>query len=88
MGIGAMFKSHTKPDAKIVSINKLKTILNNIDLPIVLIEGINKNTITKFKNLNIFGYAMISPIIAQSDISKAARELKRIINTNNKILIM
>lgn len=84
IGVGAMFRSKTKPDAKIVSIDELKKIKSNVDLPIVLIGGINKNTIPFFSDYDIAGYAMITPIISQNDIRKSAKELLKIIQLNKK----
>ena len=44
-------------------------------LPIVVIGGINKNTIPHFKNRGIQGVAVVSAIVAQPDVEQAAREL-------------
>lgn len=84
LGVGAMFKSKTKPEAEIVSMEELKKIKMNVDLPIVLIGGINKNTISVFNDLFIDGFAMITPIISQNDITVATKELFKIICETKK----
>ncbi len=48
----------------------------------VVIGGVNKERIKDFKDINIDGVAIISAIIAQKDIKKAAEEIK---NEFNKI---
>ncbi len=78
LGVGAMFLTGTKPDAENVSLNELKKIRNNVDIPIVVIGGINKNTIINFKECNIDGIAVVSAIISQGDIKAAAKELHTI----------
>ena len=75
LGVGAMFSTDTKTDARITSIDELAKIRNNIPLPIVVIGGINKTTIPKFKGIAINGFAVVSDIISQPDIKAAAQNL-------------
>lgn len=78
LGVGAMYSTNTKTDANITSIEELKHIRKMIDIPIVVIGGINNKTVLNFKGINIDGIAVVSAIIAQSDIVESARNLKRI----------
>lgn len=82
LGVGAIYKSTTKKDAKIVSHEELIKILNYCKIPIVVIGGINENTIPNFKNYNISGYAMIRPILGKKDITKSTMKLKQLILSN------
>ncbi|MBU5427024.1 thiamine phosphate synthase [Tissierella pigra] len=75
-GIGAMFATDTKTDAKLTSIDELARIREHIELPIVVIGGINKTTIPEFEGIDIHGLAVVSAIISQPDIKEAAKELK------------
>ena len=81
--VGAIYKSTTKKDAKIVSHEELLKILNFCKIPIVVIGGINENTIPNFKNYNISGYAMIRPILGKENITESAMKLKKLILSNN-----
>ena len=83
LGVGAIYKSTTKKDAKIVSHEELLKILNFCKIPIVVIGGINENTIPNFKNYNISGYAMIRPILGKENIAESAMKLKKLILSNN-----
>ena len=86
LGVGAIFKSTTKSDATIVGIDELKKICQISTIPVVVIGGINKDTIPLLKDIKIDGYAMIRPILSTDDISKAAEELRNLIQDNKKIL--
>lgn len=76
LGVGAMFPTGTKTDANYVSIEELKKIRHAVNLPIIAIGGINKSNIKLFYNTGINGLAVVSAIIAQPDIQKAAAEMK------------
>lgn len=76
LGVGAMFPTGTKTDADSVSMEELQKIRAAVSLPIVVIGGINKGNAWRFKSMGIDGLAVVSAIIAQSDIKAAAAELK------------
>lgn len=76
LGVGAMYATGTKKDAKPTSMETLKSIRENVSIPIVVIGGINKERISDFKGTGIDGLAIVSAIIAQKDIYKAAKEIK------------
>lgn len=75
LGVGAMFSTDTKTDARITSIDELIKIRESIPLPIVVIGGINKTTILNFKDIAINGFAVASAIISQPNIKVAAQNL-------------
>ena len=76
LGIGAMFATGTKTDAKLTSMDELHLICLQTNIPVVVIGGINKNTIPLFKGTGIDGIAVVSAIVAQENPKKAAQELK------------
>lgn len=78
LGVGAMFPTGTKTDADSVSMEELQKIRTAVSLPIVVIGGINKGNAGFFKPMGIDGLAVVSAIIAQSDIKAAAAELKEL----------
>lgn len=77
LGVGAMNPTGTKTDADIVTIDELREIRRAVSIPIVIIGGINSSTIPYYKGLGVDGIAVVSAVIAQNDIAKAAAELKR-----------
>lgn len=76
LGIGAMFPTGTKDDARAVTMDELCKIKKAVTIPIVAIGGINKHNIDSFHPMNIDGVAIVSAIIAESDIKGAATQLK------------
>ena len=76
IGVGAMYATGTKKDAKPTSIDTLKKIRANVNIPIVVIGGINKDRIKDFEGTGIDGLAIVSAIIAQDDIKKAANDIR------------
>ena len=74
LGVGAMYATSTKADANVTSMATLKEIRATVDIPIVVIGGINKQTLGNFKGI-ADGLAVVSAIVAQPDITAAAREL-------------
>lgn len=84
LGIGAMFATGTKTDAVLTPFEDLKQLRREFLIPIVVIGGINATTIPQFSGLGIDGYAVVSAIVAQPDIKKAAEELRRLIDTSKR----
>lgn len=78
IGVGAMYATGTKKDAKPTSMEELQKIRENVSIPIVVIGGINKERVKDFKGMKIDGLAIVSAIIAQSDISKATEEFRNL----------
>lgn len=81
IGVGAMFKSYTKPDAKVVSYEELVKIRKVTNLPIVLIGGINERTIPLFKGIDVQGFAMIRPILDNDNVKETSKKFRKLIKT-------
>ena len=76
LGVGAMFPTGTKTDAAYVSIEELKNIRQAVSVPIVVIGGIGAENARIFQPMGIDGLAVVSAVIAQPDITRAAAALK------------
>ena len=82
LGVGAMFATTTKRDAKTVSITTLKEIRQAVNIPIVAIGGINTTTLPLLQKglaqikTCVDGVAVVSAILAADDISLASQRLK------------
>ena len=76
LGVGAMFPTGTKPDADFVSMEELGKIRKAVDIPIVVIGGISRENAMLFRPMGIDGLAVVSAVIAQSDIKTSAADLK------------
>lgn len=74
IGVGAIFATKTKYDAKIINIDTLKSIKEAVDIPIVAIGGINLENRKQLKDCNIDGYAVVSSILGADDIYKETKK--------------
>lgn len=79
LGVGAVFSTSTKTDVTPLSMETLKDICQNIQIPIVAIGGINKNNITTLKGTGIDGVALVSAIFAAENIEEECKTLKNIL---------
>lgn len=61
---------------KKVEIQTLKDICQAVDIPVIAIGGIGQNNISQLKGTGIDGVAVVSAIMAQDDVFKAAQNLK------------
>jgi thiamine-phosphate pyrophosphorylase len=76
IGVGAVFPTDTKKDAKQVDFNKLKAITGAVSIPVVAIGGINKENAGMLEGTGIKGIAVVSAIMGKEDIRKASMDLK------------
>ncbi len=84
LGVGAMLPTKTKEDAKIVPVSELCRIRQGVKIPLVVIGGIRKENAEEFLRLGADGLAVVSAILAQSDVRLAAEELKSICKASIK----
>lgn len=75
LGVGAMFATPTKTDAKLVTLEQLTEIKESVLLPIVAIGGIHEGNVQQVMSSGIDGVSVVSAILAQDDIKSAAHQL-------------
>ncbi|PRR79362.1 Thiamine-phosphate synthase [Clostridium liquoris] len=78
LGVGAIFGTTTKKDAKNVSIEELKRIKSTVSIPVVAIGGISKENVSLLKDTGIEGISVISAILAEENIKEASKNLKHL----------
>ena len=76
LGVGAVFQTGTKTDAREVEHSVLKEICTKVDIPVVAIGGITQDNVKELSSSGINGVAVISAIFAQKDIETATAKLK------------
>lgn len=81
LGVGAMYATSTKDTTGLTGMDELRRIREAVGIPIVVIGGINLQTIPSFRGSGIDGIAVVSALVAQEDIVKAAQELKALFLT-------
>lgn len=76
LGVGAVFPTGSKADAKEVEWDVLREICQAVSIPVVAIGGITRENVTELAGTGICGVAVISAIYAQEAIPAAAKDLK------------
>lgn len=77
LGVGALFKTATKPEAADVSLDELKEICAAVSIPVVGIGGLNERTVSALAGTGAAGAAVVSAVFAAEDIASAAADLRR-----------
>lgn len=80
IGVGAVFGTTTKSDAKPITTDILKGIRSAVKIPMVAIGGIKRSNISKLNGTGINGVAVVSAVLGSSNITASARELKALFN--------
>ena len=78
IGLGAVFKTNSKDNAKVIGLEKFKKISQKISIPIVAIGGININNAKKVLRY-ADGIAVISAILSAKNIKKESKKLSKLI---------
>lgn len=78
LGVGALFLTPTKPDAKVVSWDELRSICAVVEIPVIGIGGLNAATIPNFAGVGLVGAAVVSALFDADDIATRAQQLHRI----------
>ena len=81
IGVGAVFGTSTKKNAKHVSVEKLREISKAITIPVVAIGGISKDNLSQLSGSEIDGVAVVSAIFAAENIEEATTELLELAHT-------
>lgn len=80
LGVGAVFGTKTKADAKTINTDILSDICHAVSIPVVAIGGVNKDNIICLKGTGASGIAVVSAIMGSDDIYHSTIELNSILN--------
>ncbi len=75
IGVGAVFGTNTKKDARSLTVEKLKEITSAVSIPVVAIGGINGKNLMELSGSGVDGVAVVSAIFASEDPGKATARL-------------
>ena len=76
LGVGSVFGTTTKHDARHLSPKALREITSAVDVPVVAIGGISADNILQLTGCGMQGAAVVSALFAQDDPRLAARDLR------------
>lgn len=80
LGVGAVFGTSTKVDAKTINTDILSDICHAVSIPVVAIGGVNKDNIIRLKGTGASGIAVVSAIMGSDDVQRATSELNDLLN--------
>ena len=78
IGVGAVFGTSTKKDARNLSIEKLREICGAVSIPAVAIGGISRENVSELDGSGASGIAVISAIFGAGEPGKATGELLKL----------
>ena len=78
IGVGAIFGTNTKKNARNMTMEQLKTIVSAVSIPVVAIGGIGAGNILQLCGSGVDGVAVVSAIFAAENPGKATAELLKL----------
>ncbi len=75
LGVGAVFGTATKSDAKTISVDVLSDIVKAVDIPVVAIGGVNYKNILELRGSGVAGAAILSGILKADDKRRESERL-------------
>ncbi|MFC7393893.1 thiamine phosphate synthase [Scopulibacillus cellulosilyticus] len=75
LGVGSVFRTKTKGDATLIELDELTRIKEKVSIPVVAIGGITQDNVKELLDRNVDGVAVVSAILSQTDVKKAAEKL-------------
>jgi len=85
LGVGAIFPTGTKDNAKSVDIEQLRKIKQAVSIPVVAIGGINEKNVQIVMHADVDGVSIVSAILAKEDVKQAANKLLGLVEESRKI---
>jgi len=79
LGVGSMYPTSSKENARVIGPGRLLQIKQAIDLPVVAIGGIGKQNVREVLQAGADSICVISAVLNAPDIFRAAREMIEII---------
>ena len=75
IGVGAVFGTSTKKNARNLTVEKLREIRSDVSIPVVAIGGINAKNLLELSGSGVDGVAVVSAIFAAENPGKATAQL-------------
>ena len=78
IGVGAVFSTSTKKNARSMTMERLKEIVSSVSIPVVAIGGISTENILLLRGSGVDGVAVVSAIFATENPGKATANLLKL----------
>ena len=80
LGVGAVFPTGSKDDAKLLDHQVLRDICAAVSIPVIAIGGITRENVQELFGTGVCGVAVISAIYGQGDVRQAAQDMKQAVS--------
>lgn len=77
LGVGAVFPTSSKSDAKEVQLQTLQAICEAVQIPVIAIGGMNETNVDRLAGTGVCGVAVIRAVFAKEDIEKETQKLRQ-----------
>ncbi|WP_048147851.1 thiamine phosphate synthase [Palaeococcus ferrophilus] len=74
LGVGAIFPTPTKPEARVLGLGGLREIVKSVKIPVVAIGGITVGNVKQVMETGADGIAVISAVMNAPDVKRTAME--------------
>jgi thiamine-phosphate pyrophosphorylase len=78
IGVGAIFTTSTKKNARNMTMEQLKEIVSSVSIPVVAIGGISAENILQLRDSGVDGVAVVSAIFAAENPGKETADLLKL----------
>ena len=78
IGVGAVFNTSTKKNARTLSAQQLRQISASVSIPVVAIGGINAGNLMELAGSGVDGVAVVSAIFGAEDPGQATADLLKL----------
>ena len=75
IGVGAVFGTSTKKNARNMTVDRLKEIVEAVNIPVVAIGGISGQNMSELSGSKVDGVAVVSAIFAAENPGEATKDL-------------
>ena len=78
IGVGAIFSTSTKKNARSMTMERLKEIVSSVSIPVVAIGGIKGKNMMELRGSGVDGVAVVSAIFADENPGEATAKLLKL----------
>ena len=79
LGAGSVYPSPTKPDARVIGLDGLRSIVRAVRIPVVAIGGITESNVLEVMETGVAGVAVISAVMGAPNAREATARLRSLV---------
>jgi len=80
LGAGSVYPSPTKPDARVIGLEGLRSVVRAVRVPVVAIGGITESNVLEVMETGVAGVAVVSAVMGAPNAREAAARLRSLVD--------